>query len=31
MDELDYCGSFLDFADIEWLWRVLCLSPRRVH
>jgi hypothetical protein len=31
VDELDYCGSFVDFADIEWLWRVLRLLPRRVH
>jgi hypothetical protein len=29
MDELDYCGSFVGFADIEWLWRVLHPLPRR--
>jgi hypothetical protein len=31
VDELDYCGSFVDFADIEWLWWVLHLSPHWVH
>jgi hypothetical protein len=31
VDELDYCGSFVDFADIVWLWRVLRLWLHWVH
>jgi hypothetical protein len=31
MVKLDCYGSFVGFADIEWLWRVLHPSPHRVH
>jgi hypothetical protein len=31
LDELDYCGSFVDFVDIAWLFAALYLLLRLVH